>query len=93
MANAQQLYDCIRSHWTIENSLHWVLDVGFNEDLCRIRNGNSAENFTILRHIAVNLLHQEKTAKIGIKNKRLRAGWDKKYLLQVLSNSNTDISV
>lgn len=78
-----------RSHWSIENSLHWVLDVNFREDECRIRKGFGAENFAILRHIALNMIKQEKTAKSGIQNKRLRAGWDAKYLEKVLAGMKT----
>ena len=83
--NAQTLAEAIRTHWSVENPLHWVLDVAFREDECRIRNGHAPENFTLLRHLAVSALNQEKTAKIGIKNKRLRAGWDDDYLLKVLA--------
>jgi predicted transposase YbfD/YdcC len=74
----------IRQHWKIENQLHWVLDVQFNEDDSRIRKDNSPENLAIVRHIALNLLNQEKTLKVGIKAKRHRAGWDNDYLLKVL---------
>ena len=73
-----------RSHWGIENELHWVLDVAFREDDCRVRVGNAAENFAVLRHFTVNLLKAVKSTKIGVKNKRLRAGWDQPFLLQVL---------
>ena len=75
----------VRTHWEIENKVHWVLDIAFREDDCRVRKGNGAENFAILRHIALNLLKQEKTAKCGTRAKRLRAGWDQNYLLRVLA--------
>ena len=79
------LNQVIRSHWHIENKLHWVLDVAFREDDCRVRQGYAAENLAILRHIALNLLKQEHSAKIGVHNKRLKAGWDNDYLLKVLT--------
>lgn len=83
--DAEQALEAVRGHWGIENKVHWVLDIAFREDDCRIRKGNGAQNFAILRHIALNLLKQEKTAKCGVKNKRLKAGWDESYLLKVLS--------
>lgn len=83
--DAEQALEAVRGHWGIENKVHWVLDIAFREDDCRIRKGNGAQNFAILRHIALNLLRQEKTAKCGVKNKRLKAGWDESYLLKVLS--------
>ncbi|MBF0395137.1 MAG: transposase [Desulfobacterales bacterium] len=64
--------------------MHWKLDIGFREDECRKRKGNSPENFSILRHMALNLLNQEKTLKHGVKTKRLRAGWDNAYLVKVI---------
>jgi predicted transposase YbfD/YdcC len=82
--DARYAAELVRAHWGIENSLHWVLDVAFREDECRKRQGNSAENFSILRRIALNLLKQEKTQKLGFKGKRLRAAWDTNYLHQVL---------
>jgi len=83
--NARRILDSTRAHWGIENSLHWVLDIAFREDECRVRKGFGAQNLATLRHIAVNLLKQEKTVKAGVKSKRLRAGWDEDYLLKVLS--------
>ena len=83
--NAKQIADSIRSHWTIENPLHWVLDVAFREDECRIRTGYAPENFTLLRHLALSALNQEKTPKLEVHNKRRRAGWDNDYLLKVLA--------
>ena len=82
---ARRFGQLIRSHWQVENSLHWSLDVSFNEDASRIRNGYAAENFSRLRRIALNLLKRETTEKVGIKAKRLRAGWDEDYRLQVLT--------
>lgn len=83
--DAKKLAYAARAHWGIENGLHWVLDVAFDEDRRRNSKGNSAENFAILRHIALNLLKREKTTKTGIKGKRLKAGWDENYLLQLLT--------
>jgi len=75
----------IRQHWDIENKLHWVLDIAFREDESRLRKGNGPENFAMVRHMALTLLKQEQSAKIGVKAKRLKAAWDRNYLLQVLS--------
>jgi len=61
-----------------------VLDVAFREDDCRVRAGNAGENFAVMRHIALNLLKAVKGSKVGIKNRRLRAGWDQEFLLRVL---------
>jgi len=76
--------EAIRGHWGIENQLHWSLDVSFGEDGCRISKGHAAENFSRLRRIALNLLQREKRKKVGIKTKRLIAGWDHNYLLNLL---------
>ena len=82
--DAQQLSAAVRSHWGIENSLHWVLDVAFCEDDCRVRQGHADENFATLRRIALHLLKHEKTATVGFQTKRLMSGWDERYLLKVL---------
>jgi len=75
----------IRSHWGVENKLHWTLDVAFSEDASRKRNNNAAQNYSILLKIALNLLKNEKTEKQGIAGKRLKAGWNEQYLLKVLN--------
>ena len=75
----------VRGHWGIENLLHWSLDVTFNEDVCRVRQGEAAENFAVLRHIALSLLRQEKTAKVGLKTKRFKAALEIDYLHKVLN--------
>jgi predicted transposase YbfD/YdcC len=85
-ASASDFSDWVRWHWGIENSLHWVLDVGFREDWCRVRSGNAGTNLSILRHFSLNLLRQDKSSKVGIKNRRLRAGWDESYLEKVITN-------
>ena len=84
-ADAKQALRAVRGHWQVENALHWVLDVAFREDACRTRTGNAPENLATLRHIAVNLLKQERSCKLGIKSKRLKAGWDESYMLKVLN--------
>lgn len=82
---ADPLLNAIRTHWSIENSCHWVLDVAFDEDGCRIRKENGSQNFAILRRIALNLLKGEKSATVGVATKRLKAAWDNDYLITVLS--------
>ena len=84
-SDAQLLLSIVRKHWSIENDLHWVLDVAMNEDHCRVRKDQAPENFAVLRHIALNLLKQEKSAKGGIHAKQLQAGWKEDYLLKVLA--------
>jgi predicted transposase YbfD/YdcC len=83
-AAAARTAGAVRGHWGIENCLHWVLDVSFREDECRVRRGHAPENLATMRHLALNLLRQEKSARLGVKNKRLRAGWDLTYLEKVL---------
>lgn len=75
----------MRSHWGIENQLHWVLDVAFQEDASRIRKDHAPANLAVVCHIALNLLRQDPSAKGGIKAKRLQAGWDNDYLTRLLS--------
>ena len=82
-SNAAQLLHAVRRHWTIENQVHWVLDMAFDEDQSRIRQGHAAQNFAVLRHIALNLLKQETSAKCGIKAKRKKAGWSNDYFPKV----------
>ena len=82
--DAAQLLEATRHHRRIENSCHWVLDVAFREDASRIRKDNSSENFAIVRRIALNLLKSEKSTKLGVANKRLKAAWDDNYLTTIL---------
>lgn len=83
-ADAKQLAASVRAHWGVENGLHWCLDVGFREDDCRVRQGYASENFAVVRHIALNLLKQERSFKGGLRAKRLKAGWDQDYLIKIL---------
>lgn len=84
-ASAARCLEIVRTHWSIENELHWVLDIAFREDESRIRKGHGAQNFATLRHLALNLLKGERTTTVGIKAKRLKAGWSLDYLFKVLS--------
>ena len=85
--DAKKFGDSVRSHWGIENSLHWILDVALNEDDCKIRKDNAPQNFAVLRHIAINLLGKEKSKKLGIQNKQFLAAMDDNYLAKVLELS------
>ena len=82
---AEALGGIVRRHWGIENGLHWVLDVSYGEDQARTRIGNSAENFSILRRISLNLIRQDKVTKAGVKNRRLKAGIDDAYREKLIS--------
>ena len=84
-AHAVRFAHAVRQHWGIENSLHWVLDVSFAEDACRIRKAKGAQTFAVLRHLALTLLRREPHHKRGIKARRKRAGWDRDYLVKVLT--------
>ena len=84
LANATEFLDATRRNWSIENQLHWVLDVSFNEDQCRARLGHAAENLAVVRHIAINLLKQE-PSKLSIRAKRRKAGWNHKFLCKILT--------
>ena len=76
----------IRSHWRVENNLHWQLDISFNEDLCRSRVKNEAQNIALLRRITMACLKKDTLSKVGIKCKRKKAGWDEQYLLDVITH-------
>lgn len=82
---ARRMAELVRGHWGIENGCHWVLDVAMREDESRIHAGFGAENFALVRNVALNLLKQEKTKKRGVAAKRKICGWDQDYLLRVLS--------
>ena len=84
--NAEVIGRGVRSHWGIENNLHWQLDVSFNEDDSRKREGHAAQNFSLLNRIALNLIKHEQSKKRSVKGKRLDAGWNNDYLLKILRN-------
>jgi predicted transposase YbfD/YdcC len=83
--HASYANDVIRTHWSVENQVHWVLDVAMNEDLNRTRVGNSAENLALIRKLVLNLLRRDKTSKGGVQARQKRAGWDHQYLLDLLA--------
>ena len=85
--DAEELGHAVRSHWEIENCVHWILDIAFREDDSRVRKGHGAENLATLRRLVLNLLRKENTATCGTKNKRLKAAWDEDYLFKVLSSA------
>jgi predicted transposase YbfD/YdcC len=82
--SANEALEASRSHWSIENELHWVLDVAFREDDCRVRAGNAAENLSMVRQLALSLLKQRTEAKCGIQGRRLMAGWNDQFLLRTI---------
>lgn len=86
VGSASKVLSAVRQHWGIENRLHYVLDVSLEEDACRIRKDHGAEILAMLRHVALNLIRQEKTNKRGIKARQKKAGWDNDYLSLVLIN-------
>ena len=89
--DVRAIAESIRGHWSIENSLHWVLDVAFGEDHARHRAGNASSNMTTLRHFALNLIKQDKTRKVGIANARKDAGWDNDYLVHLLTSARDNL--
>ena len=86
----KQFARAVRSHWEIENGLHWVLDVAFREDDCRLHEGHAAENLALLNRLALSLLKGDGTVKAGIACKRKAAGWDEDYLLKLLTTPPAD---
>ena len=88
---ADFIANAIRSHWFVENKLHWQLDVSFNEDRNRLRSGYAAENFSMMNKVALNLLKNEKSVKVGVKTKRLKAGWDDAYMMKVITVGFTSV--
>jgi predicted transposase YbfD/YdcC len=85
--DAAHVLQASRAHWGVENGLHWVLDIAFREDDARLRRGYGDQNFAVLRQLALNLLRQDKSLKLGVKGKRLKAGWDETYLLHLLASA------
>jgi predicted transposase YbfD/YdcC len=83
--NAPLALHAVRGHWGIENQVHWILDIAFREDESRVRKDQGPENFAVLRHIALKVLKQDKTTKLGTQTKRLKAAWDQDYLLALLT--------
>ncbi|MFS3335921.1 ISAs1 family transposase, partial [Escherichia coli] len=84
---AEKFATAIRNHWHVENKLHWRLDVVMNEDDCKIRRGNAAELFSGIRHIAINILTNDKVFKAGLRRKMRKAAMDRNYLASVLAGS------
>jgi len=87
-SDVHRFSQAVRSHWSIENQLHWILDVAFDEDASQCCRGYSAENLAVIRHIGLNLLSRDKKTKVGVKTKRLKAGWNDNYLKDILTALN-----
>lgn len=85
--DAQAFNHIVRTHWAIENQLHWTLDVVFKEDASRVRSGYADQNLSVIRRMALNLLKQDRSSKVGLQNKRLRAAWDNNYLMKILKQA------
>jgi hypothetical protein len=86
-ADAQRLNSVIRTHWEMENRVHWVLDVAMAEDTNRTRKGESAPHLALIRKLALHLLRKEPSVKTGFAAKQKRAGWDRNYLLKLLAQT------
>jgi predicted transposase YbfD/YdcC len=84
-AKPEDFQNAIRSHWAIENKLHWILDVAFSEDASRKRIGNASQNFSILSKMALNMLKKDAKAKVGVKSRRFKAAISNEYLLKILN--------
>lgn len=84
--DAEHFAQAVRAHWGIENGLHWVMDVTFRQDECRVRVRNAAQNFATLRHLALNLIRQETSVNGSLRGRRRRAGWDEAYLGRILTS-------
>lgn len=82
--SAEEVLQATRKHWLVENQLHWVLDVAFDEDRCRAREGFAAENLAVARQVTLNLLKLDSSVKAGIENKRKTCGWNENYMMTVL---------
>jgi predicted transposase YbfD/YdcC len=90
-SNAQTFANAVRSHWAIENSLHWVMDVAFREDESRIHKDYGGENVSWLRRIATSFLKRDTTIKDSIRSKRIRAGYDVEFLKRMLASASAEI--
>ena len=88
-ANARQIAQAVRAHWAIENTLHWTLDVVFNEDHSTVRKDHAPQNMAIVRHVVLNMLNTAKKQfkGIGVKALRKKAGWGNDNLRLILENS------